>query len=118
MTYLSAYAGNENTYDSKFDFLSNDIYGVRAGGQMAINYKLVAFAGLSYEHRKFDEQDPTFLITRKDNQYDFNIGLRYLPGHGFTIRPQLSYIENRSNNELFEFDRYILSVNVRKDFNW
>jgi len=118
VTYLSAYAGKENTDDSTFDFLSNDIYGLRAGGQMAINYKLVAFAGLSYEHRKYDEQDPTFLITRKDNQYDFNIGLRYLPGHGFTIKPQLSYIDNHSNNELFEFDRYILSVNVRKDFNW
>jgi outer membrane protein len=118
VTYLSAYAGKENADDSSFDFLSNDIYGVRAGGQMAINYQLVAFAGLSYEHRKYDEQDPTFLITRRDNQYDFNIGLRYLPGHNFTIKPQLSYIDNHSNNELFEFDRYILSVNIRKDFNW
>ena len=91
---------------------------MRVVGQMAINYKLVAFAGTSYEHRKYDEQDPTFLIARRDDQYDFNIGLRYLPGHNFTIKPQLSYINNRSNNDLFEFDRYILSVNVRKDFNW
>jgi tetratricopeptide (TPR) repeat protein len=118
VTYLSAYTGKENTRDSAFDFLSHDIYGLRAGGQMAINYQLVAFAGVSYEYRQFDEQDPTFLIRRKDNQYDFNIGLRYLPGHGFTIKPQLSYIDNHSNNDLFEFDRYILSVNVRKDFNW
>ena len=116
--YASIYGGKESTDDSDFDFLSNDIYGVRAVGQMAISYKLVAFAGASYEHRKYDEQDPTFLITRRDDQYDFNIGLRYLPGHNFTIKPQLSYIDNRSNNDLFEFDRYILSVNVRKDFNW
>ena len=118
VVYLSAYGGKEKTDDSTFDFLSNDIYGVRALGQMAINYKLIAFTGLSYEHRKYDEQDPAFLITRRDNQYDFNIGLRYLPGNNFTIKPQLSYVDNRSNNSLFEFDRYILSINVRKDFSW
>lgn len=116
--YLSAYGGTERTDDSNFDFLSNRLYGIRALGQMAINYKLIAFAGLSYEHRKYDEQDPAFLITRKDDQYDFNIGLRYLPGNNFTIKPQFSYIDNRSNNSLYEFDRYILSINIRKDFNW
>lgn len=118
VVYLSAYGGTERTDDSSFDFLSNRLYGLRALGQMAINYKLIAFAGLSYEHRKYDEQDPAFLITRRDNQYDFNVGLRYLPGNNFTIKPQFTYIDNRSNNSLFEFDRYILSINVRKDFSW
>lgn len=116
--YLSAYGGTESTDDSSYDFLSNRLYGVRAFGQMAINYKLVAYTGLSYEHRQYDERDPTFLITRRDNQYDFNIGLRYLPGNNFTIKPQLSYIDNHSNNSLYEFDRYVLSINVRKDFTW
>lgn len=118
VVYLSAYGGTERTDDSSFDFLSNRLYGLRALGQMAINYKLIAYAGVSYEHRKYDEQDPAFLITRRDNQYDFNVGLRYLPGNNFTIKPQFTYIDNRSNNSLFEFDRYILSINVRKDFSW
>jgi tetratricopeptide (TPR) repeat protein len=116
VTYLSAYTGKEDTEDSAFDRFSNDIYGLRVGGQMAINYKLVAFANLSHEHRKYDELE--ILRRRKDNQYDFNVGLRYLPGHGFTIKPQLSYIDNRSNLDLYQFERVILSVNVRKDFNW
>lgn len=118
VAYLSAYTGQENADNANFDFLSNDIYGLRAGGQMAINYKLVAFTGFSYEHRQYDAQDPTFLIARRDSQYDFNVGLRYLPGYNFTIKPQLSYINNHSNNELYQFDRYVLSVNIRKDFNW
>ncbi len=116
--YISAYGGKENTDDSTFDFLSYDLYGVRLGGQMAINYKLVAYANASYEKRNYDETDPFFTIKRDDKQYDFNVGLKYLPGHGFTIRPQISYVDNRSNNNLFEFDRYIVSINVRKDFNW
>ena len=118
VTYLSAYAGKEETDDNDFDFLSHDIYGVRAGGQMVINYKLVAFAGLSYEFRDYDQQEPAFLISREDNQFDFNLGLRYLPGHNFTIKPQISYVDNHSNNDLYEFDRWIVSVNIRKDFNW
>lgn len=50
--YISAYGGKENTDDSTFDFLSYDLYGVRLGGQMAINYKLVAYANASYEKKK------------------------------------------------------------------
>jgi tetratricopeptide (TPR) repeat protein len=118
VTYLSAYAGKEDTDDNDFDFLSHDLFGVRAGGQLAINYKLVAFAGMSYEYRDYQEQDPAFLISRKDNQFDINVGMRYLPGNNFTIKPQISYIDNRSNNDLYEFDRWIVSFNVRKDFNW
>jgi tetratricopeptide (TPR) repeat protein len=118
VTYLSMYAGKEDTDDNDVDFLGHDLFGVRAGGQMAIHYKLVAFANASYEFRDYDGQDPTFLIAREDNQFDLNLGLRYLPGYNFTIKPQISYIDNYSNNDLYEFDRWIVSINVRKDFNW
>ncbi|HLD08679.1 MAG TPA: surface lipoprotein assembly modifier [Methylophilaceae bacterium] len=116
--FLSAYAGREDTDDNNFDFLSNSIYGARAGGQMVLNYKLVAYASTSYEHRLYDGADPAFLIRRDDDQYDFTIGLRYLPIPKWTIKPQLSYIQNNSNIDLFEFDRTVLSVNFRRDFNW
>jgi hypothetical protein len=91
---------------------------MRAGGQMVINYKLVAYAATSYEHRRYDDDDPAFLIRRDDDQYDFTVGMKYLPIAKWTIRPQLSYLRNNSNNELFEFDRAMLSVNFRRDFDW
>lgn len=116
--YLSGYYGEEDTDRSRFDFLSNDFYGVRAGGQTVINYKLVAFANASYEIREYDEQDPAFLKTREDDQFDFSVGMRYLPMPGWTVRPQLSYLHNDSNIDLFDFDRTVLSVNFRRDFNW
>jgi outer membrane protein len=116
--FLSAYGGKEATDDSNFDFLSNTIYGIRAGGQMVLNYKWVAYASTSYEHRRYDEDEPTFLRTRDDDQYDFTIGMKYLPIPKWTIKPQLSYQRNDSNTELYEFDRTVLSVNFRRDFNW
>ena len=116
--FTSAYFGKEDVDDSRFDFLSNDIYGVRVGGQMVMNYKLVAYANASYEIREHDETDPAFLSKRADDQFDFAIGLRYLPMPGWSIKPQLSYTNNDSNISLFDFDRTVLSVNFRKDFNW
>lgn len=116
--FLSGYGGKEDTDDSAFDFLSHDIYGLRASAQMAINYKLVAYANTSYEIREYDENEPIFQRKREDDQFDFSVGLRYLPMPGFTIRPQVSYLHNDSNIDLFSFDRTVVSINFRKDFKW
>lgn len=118
VVFSSVYFGKEEADDSDFDFLSNDIYGARVGGQVVIHYKLVAYANASYEIREHDETDPAFLSKREDDQFDISIGMRYLPLPGWTIRPQLSYLHNDSNISLFDFDRTVLSVNFRKDFNW
>ena len=116
--FLSVYGGKEDARHSSADFLGNDLYGVRAGGQLTINPKLVAYGSASYEYRDYNGQDPFFLTTRKDDQYDFALGLRYLPGHQWTIRPQISYVRNDSNIVINDFDRTVVSINFRRDFNW
>jgi tetratricopeptide (TPR) repeat protein len=118
VVFVTGYYGKEDVDDSTFDFLSHDIYGARVAVQSVLHYKLVAYANASYELREHDERDPAFLKTREDDQFDVAIGLRYLPMPGWTIRPQLSYLDNDSNIGLFDFDRTVLSVNFRKDFNW
>lgn len=125
VVFLSAYGGKEAVdkqlvplFGVDNDYLSNTIYGVRAGGQVVINYKLIAYASTSYESRRYDETDPFFQIKRDDDQYDFTIGMKYLPIPKWIIKPQLSYLKNNSNNDLYEFDRAVLSVNFRRDFDW
>lgn len=113
--FLNAYTGKENADDSNLD---NDIYGARLSGQLALNYKWVAYAGTGYEKRRYDGPIGGFSGDRRDNQYDVTIGFRYIPLIDWTIKPQLSYVTNDSNVSLLDFDRTILSVNVRKDFNW
>src|SRR5450830_1158050 len=112
--FLSAYGGKEDADDSQFDYLASDtIWGLRAGGQLAWNYKTVAFATSSYEHRSYDGTDPSFLEERTDRQFDIAVGLRYTPFPGLTIKPQISYLNNDSNITLFGYDRTVLSVNLR-----
>ena len=116
--FASIYAGREQADDHDFDFLSNDIVGAKVGGQMTFHYKLVGFASASYEQRKYDGKDLAFGIKRDDDQYELSVGLRYLPGYQWTIKPQVSYIKNDSNNAFFEFDRTVVGVNFRHDFKW
>jgi len=118
VVFLSGYGGVEDTRDSAADFLSNDIYGVRAGGQLSINTKLVAYTALGFEYRDYDQRDPAFLKTRRDDQYDLSLGLRYLPGYNWIIRPQISYTNSDSNIVLNDYERTVISVNFRHDFNW
>jgi len=116
--YVGGYTGKEETRDSDADFFSNTIYGVRGGGQLSLNTKLVAYTSASFEYRDYDKTDPGFLKTRRDNQYDIAVGLRYLPGYNWIIRPQISYSNNDSNIVLSDYERTVVSVNFRHDFNW
>lgn len=118
VVFLSAYVGEENERASNVPFLGDQLAGVRAGGQFSLNPKTVLYASTSYEYRNYGGTDPLFLRSREDNQYDFSIGMRYFPGYAWTIKPQLSYTRNDSNIVINEYDRYVLSVNFRHDFNW
>jgi len=116
--FLSGYGGIEDARDSAADFLSNDIYGARLGGQLSVSPKLVAYTALGYEYRDYDQRDPAFLKTRRDDQFDLSLGLRYLPGYNWIIRPQISYTNSDSNIVLNDYERTVVSVNFRHDFNW
>ncbi len=116
--FASIYGGKEDARDSSVDFLSQEIIGARAGGQISVNNQWQIFTSVGVESRRNDENDSAFLYKREDDQYDATLGLRYLPARDWTIRPQLSYTKNDSNIDLNTFERKVFSVNVRKDFRW
>lgn len=116
--FASVYGGVEDVLASNVDNLGDHFIGVRAGGQIVYNPKVVLFANASYENREYGGPDPLFLSTRSDDQYDFALGLRYLPGYSWTIKPQFSYTKNDSNIALYAYDRYLFSISFRHDFNW
>lgn len=116
--FVSGYLGTENERASGVPYLGDDIYGARIGGQLVMTPKTVLFASGSFEQRDYGGQDPTFLISRTDRQYDLSIGARYLPFPSITVKPQFSYTKNDSNYALGYYDRKVLSVTFRKDFSW
>lgn len=116
--YVGAYGGREEARKSQADYLSQDIYGVRLGGQLSIKPKLVAYLSSGYEKRNADDNDPTFLKKRQDDQYDVSLGLRYIPARNWIIKPQISYLRNDSGISFYSYERTKVSINAIRDFNW
>lgn len=118
IVYLGAYVGREDATRSGTQFLDQNIYGLKAGGQLVVTPSWLVYASVGYESRNYQADDLAFLEKRQDDQYDLSLGLNYVPAHYWTIKPQISLIKNESNIDLYGFERAMMSVNIRREFNW
>ena len=116
VAYGSLYGVSEKPQANHVSWLGFDGVGVRVGGQMSVNARTVLFATGSLEHRRYDREDPSFLITRHDNQYDLGLGLNYQPARDWLITPKVNWTVNDSNTGLNDYRRGSASVSVRHDF--
>jgi hypothetical protein len=114
--YASVYSGQENTKDSAFDAYSQDFYGLRAGGSLSLNEKLKINAALSTEQRKFDAIYSPFAVARDDNEYSVNVGASWRISADASLQPNYTYTKNNSNIPLTDYDRHIVSLDLRFDF--
>lgn len=90
--------------------------GLRLGGQMQLNEKTELFAGLGAQFSKYQLANVAFDAKREDQQYDGNLGLNWHFDKAWTLRPQVSYMRNKSNIVIYQFDRTDVSVTIRRDF--
>lgn len=118
VVFASVYIGEEEERRSNVPHLGHDLWGARIGGQVTVNPKTALFAGAGYEHRDYGGIKPFFTESQEDKQLDFSVGARYTPIKNWQIKPQFSYIHNNSNIAITDYDRYMLSVNFRHDFEW
>jgi tetratricopeptide (TPR) repeat protein len=115
--YVGGYVGDEREQRSGVPHLGHELYGVRAGGEMKINAQTRLFGSVSGESRRYGGTDPLFLVGRKDTQADLKIGVSYVFAKQWTVTPQFSYTNNDSNIVINNYDRTVLSIGVRRDFN-
>jgi tetratricopeptide (TPR) repeat protein len=116
VVFVSVYGGEERERDGAFPWLGHKPLGLRLGGQLSLRDRLLGFGSASYEHREYNGGDPLFLVRRRDDQVDARLGLAYLVAPSWTLTPQVAYTYNFSNIDLFEYERAIASVSVRRDF--
>lgn len=117
VVYVGGYAGKEKERGSNVPYLGHNPYGLRAGGEMKINPESTLFASLSVEWRNYGGQDPVFLVSRKDTQADLRVGGSYIPVQRWTITPSIGYTRNSSNIIISDYERTVLSITLRRDFN-
>jgi hypothetical protein len=93
-----------------------NMIGAGIGLGIKLNEKWNMQAQNSIQFSKYQANDPTFLITREDTNYVFNVSSLYKLQKNWSIRNDLNYISNKSNIGIYEFDRTIFATTLRYDF--
>lgn len=89
--------------------------GVRAGGQAAWNERVELFGSLGIQKGSY-EHETLYGVTRGDQLTDLTVGANWHWNALSTVRPQIARSRNKSNVDLYNFDRTDYSVTVRRDF--
>ena len=114
--FLSAYGGREKERADGVPHLGHKPWGIRVGGQFRPTEGWTVFGGVNYEQRRYGGPEPIFLVPRKDKQTDVRLGASYLMRAGTTLILQASNTDNKSNIDLYHFQRTLGTVSVRFDF--
>ena len=117
VVFAGAYAGTEQLAKGGNSNLANSFYGGRVGGEMKYSPKVTLLASASMELRSHEGKDALFLVKRNDTQTDMKLGFNYLPTKVWTLNTSLAYTTNDSNIIINKYDRTVLSLSVRRDFN-
>ncbi|RYX95739.1 MAG: DUF560 domain-containing protein [Comamonadaceae bacterium] len=110
------YFGTEKESAANVPHLGHDLVGLRLGVQKPLSQTLSLFATLGYEGREFGGRDPLFLVTRKDDQTNLNLGLSWSPAALWRITPQIAWTRSSSNVAINDYSKRVVSVVARREF--
>ncbi|HEX5361120.1 MAG TPA: tetratricopeptide repeat protein [Fluviicoccus sp.] len=117
VAFASLYGGSENMKESTptATQFGSDFLGLRGGASLTLNNTWRLNGSLSYESRQYDTDFTGFKKPRDENQIDLNLGAAWKIRPALTLQPTYSYTRNNSNIALFDFDRHVISVDLRYD---
>lgn len=120
LLYASVLAGQDNAQNRLANGADNSkrFYSGRLYGQLAVdpNADLFASVGLLYRGDRTAFARSTNVSYGSDHTTDATLGVNWRPAQSWTVRPQVTYIENRSNVALSEYQRTEFTVAVRYDY--
>lgn len=119
LLYMSLLGGQDNAQnrlangsDNSKRFLNGRVYAQVSTGETS---DLYASIGLLYRKDRSAFARSTNVAYGHDHTTDLTIGWNWKPVPNWTVRPQVAYIENRSNVALSEYHRTEFMVTVRHD---
>lgn len=112
--YAGLYGGQEDSTIPGIG-LGQDFFGLRLGGNVALQSRLALTASLSVERRTFDGISPLFLVEREDTGTDLTLGAVYKLSEALSLRPAYTYSNNDSNTVLSDYDRHVVTLDLRYD---
>lgn len=114
VVYLSGYGGKEDTVRSNAPKTYNhEFAGLRTGGMYLVTPRLQFEAGVGAEQRRYEGRELLFQKARRDTYYDAYLGFNYAINRKLSLRPQYRYSRNDSNIALHDYDRHVVTFNLR-----
>jgi hypothetical protein len=91
-------------------------YGLQVMANYKLNEKYSLFAGALFKHSLYNQENPLFLETRKDNFFTFSGGVDWRFSHAWNAEVGLSYDTNSSNIKLNVYNRTVVGLNITRSF--
>lgn len=112
----AVYVGQERERNEGVPQFGQKFYGARLGLYLPLAGRALLFGVAGYEHRAYGGADPFFGVTREDRQLDASVGALYPLSPQWALLPALTWTDNRSNIDVFEYRRATASVTARYTF--
>jgi tetratricopeptide (TPR) repeat protein len=112
---LTVTGGYEDATGGRIDG-NAPFYGGRVTLQSTLTDTIGGFVLGGAARRNYQSENVLFETKRRDTLYDVTAGVTWSFATGWSLRPQVVYLKNTSNIDLYDYDRTDVSVNLRKDF--
>ena len=89
--------------------------GLRVSLQRSFAGRVGAFLQAGAQSGEYKLVNEAFDAKRDETLYDVSAGASWIFAKGWSLRPQVQYMKNKSNLPLFEYDRTDVSLNLRWD---
>ena len=94
---------------------NKSFFGPRLACQYALKDNLSIFSSIGFQYGEYKTENSAFLVKRHDYLYDASVGVQWKLNQAWFVRPQVSYIKNNSNIDIYKYERTDFSVSVRWD---
>ncbi len=91
-------------------------FGMRIGAQNTHIENVDLTGSIGFQFGRYSKENAAFLTSRSDKLFDASVGANWHWDKFLSVRPQLSYSNNKSNISIYSFSRIDAAVNVRRDF--
>lgn len=116
VAFLGFNVGEEAERGTNVPHFGHTLWGVRVGGQILLTPNSTLSASVSYEDRRYGGPDPLFLRKRMDRETQVRVAIAHALSKAWTLTPQLSFTDARSNVIVNRYDRTAISITARYTF--
>jgi tetratricopeptide (TPR) repeat protein len=112
---LSGVAGYEDAFGNRDDG-DRRFWGPRVLVQTSFTKELGGYVTAGVSRSTYRGINSSYLVSRRETAGDMTFALNWTFAKGMSLRPQVSYIRNNSNTELYAYDKADASLNLRFDY--